>query len=104
VARKEHPFAKEPALSLINLILKSQGTNPLCYRLKKELQNSQKLGSNQEGSSTYNHKDSGQKGTSQEGSDVYSYKGTGQQGYTLDQQGLLYYKGRAVVPIQKTLI
>jgi hypothetical protein len=60
----------------------------LCYRLKKELQSSQKLGSGQEGSS--------QRDT--------SYKGTGRQGYTLDQQGLLRYKGKAVVPMQKTLI
>jgi hypothetical protein len=44
-AQEEHPFAKEPARGLIDLILKSQGTNPLCCRLKKELQSSQKLGS-----------------------------------------------------------
>jgi hypothetical protein len=50
-AQKEHLFAEEPAYSLINLILKSQGTDPLCYRLTKELQLSQKLGSGQEGSS-----------------------------------------------------
>jgi hypothetical protein len=87
-AREEHPFAKEPARGLINLILKSQGTDLLCYRLKKELQSSQKLGSDQEGS---NQRDT-------------SYESTGQQGYTLDQQGLLHYKGKAVVPMQKTLI
>jgi hypothetical protein len=28
-AREEHPFAEEPALGLIDLILKSQGTDPL---------------------------------------------------------------------------
>jgi hypothetical protein len=50
-AREEHLFAKEPARGLINLILKSQRTDPLCCRLKKELQSSQKLGSGQEGSS-----------------------------------------------------
>jgi hypothetical protein len=37
VTWKKHPFAKKPARGLINLILKSQGTNPLCYRLTKEL-------------------------------------------------------------------
>jgi hypothetical protein len=36
-AREEHPFAEESARGLINLILKSQGTDPLCCRLKKEL-------------------------------------------------------------------
>jgi hypothetical protein len=103
-AREEHPFAEEPARGLIDLILKSQGTDPLCCRLKKELLASQKLGSGQEGSSTRDHEGSGQKGTGQEGSDARGYEGTGRPGYTLDQQGLLYYKGRAVVPIQKTLI
>jgi hypothetical protein len=87
-AREKHPFAKKPARGLINLILKSQGTDPLCYKLTKELQLSQKLGSGQEGSS---QRDA-------------SYEGTGRQGYTLDQQGLLRYKGKAVVPMQKTLI
>ena len=72
-AQEEHPLAEEPAHGLIDLILKSQGTDPLCCRLVKELQDSQK-------------------------------PGIGRQGYTLDQQGLLRYKGRAVVPIQKTLI
>jgi hypothetical protein len=85
-AREEHPFAEKPAHGLIDLILKHQGTDPLCCRLKKEL--SQKLGSGQEGSS---QRDTG-------------YEGTGRQGYTLDQRGLLCYKGRAVVPIQKSLI
>jgi hypothetical protein len=60
----------------------------LCCRLKKKLQSSQKLGNSQEGNS--------QRDT--------SYEGTGRQGYTLDQQGLLRYKGKAVVPMQKTLI
>jgi hypothetical protein len=50
-AREKHLFAKEPARGLIDLILKSQGTDPLCCRLKKELQSSQKLGNSQEGSS-----------------------------------------------------
>ena len=87
-AQEEHPLAAESAPGLIDLILKSQGTDPLCCRLKKELQTSQKLGSGQEGSS---QRDTG-------------YEGTGRQGYTLDQRGLLCYKGRAVVPIQKSLI
>jgi hypothetical protein len=85
-AQKEHPFAEKPAHGLIDLILKHQGTDPLCCRLKKEL--SQKLGSSQEGSS---QRDTG-------------YEGTGRQGYTLDQRGLLCYKGRAVVPMQKSFI
>ena len=85
-AQKEHPLAAESAPGLINLILKSQGTDLLYCRLKKELQSSQ--GSDQEGSSKRDA----------------SYKGTGRKGYTLDQQGLLCYKGRAVVPIQKSLI
>ena len=58
-AREEHPFAEEPAHGLIDLILKSQGTDPLCCRLKKELLASQKLGSSQEGSSTRDYKDNG---------------------------------------------
>ena len=60
----------------------------MCCRLKKELQTSQKLGSGQEGNSKRDA----------------SYEGTGRQGYTLDQRGLLCFKGRAVVPIQKSLI
>ena len=36
-AQKKHLFAAESAPGLIDLILKSQGTDPLCYRLKKEL-------------------------------------------------------------------
>ena len=76
-AQEEHPFAEEPARGLIDLILKSQGTDPLCYRLKKELQSSRKSGSSQECSS---QRDTG-------------YEGTGRLGYTLDQKGLLRYKG-----------
>ena len=62
-AQEEHPLAEEPARGLINLILKSQGTDLLCYRLKKELLASQKLGSGQEGNSTRDHEGSGQRGT-----------------------------------------
>jgi hypothetical protein len=37
IAKQENPLVKKTAPNLINLILKSQGTNPLCIKLKKEL-------------------------------------------------------------------
>ena len=36
-AKQESPLVKKTAPDLINIILKSQGTNPLCIKLKKEL-------------------------------------------------------------------
>ena len=36
-AQEEHPLDAESAPGLIDLILKSQGTDPLCCRPKKEL-------------------------------------------------------------------
>ena len=35
--QEENPLVEKTALDLIDLILKSQGTDPLCIRLKKEL-------------------------------------------------------------------
>ena len=35
--QEESPLVDETAEGLLNLILKSQGTDPLCTRLKKEL-------------------------------------------------------------------
>ena len=37
VAKQENPLVKKTAPNLIDLILKSQGTNPLSIKLKKEL-------------------------------------------------------------------
>ena len=70
----ESPLVDEIVESLLNLILQSQGTNPLCVRLKKELSTNS------------------------------SYEGyfLGQEGQ--GQDGLLYYKGRVIVPLQKSLI
>jgi hypothetical protein len=103
--RDEDPLSQKTAPGLIDLILKSQGTDPLCIRLKKEL----RKGLGQEGSS---QKPTGyeglrqQPGSDQEGSSRLKadYEGTGRKGYTLDQKGLLSYQGRAVVPLQKALI
>ena len=80
-ARNEDPLSTEaaPDSSLLDLISKSQGTDPLCIRLKKELQR--------------------QPGSGRDISRLSaSYAGTTMKGYSLDQQGLLYYKSRVVIP------
>jgi hypothetical protein len=83
--QEENPLVEKTSPDLIDLILKSQGTNPLCIKLKKELgQNSQNHG--------------GQSGQS------HSSSQNSREGYTLDQRGLLFHKDRVVVPAQKSLI
>jgi len=102
-AWNKHPLAAKTAPGLLDLILKSQGINLLCIRLKKELviilsQNghlSLKGRINQEPISCQ----SGH--VSQKG---HMSRGVSREGYALDQLGLLCYKGRAVVPAQKALI
>src|SRR6266487_3630259 len=74
----ESPLVTETVPGLLDQILQSQGTDPLCTRLKKELRT-----------------------TSQNG---HLNQGISREGYTLNQQGLLCYKGRTVVPAQKALI
>ena len=77
----ESPLVDETAEGLLNLILKSQGTDPLCTKIRKEI--STKISTkSQNGKST----------------------DTSRNGYLLDQNGLLRYKGRAVVPCQRALI
>ena len=80
-ARNKDPLSTEaaPDSSLLDLILKSQGTDPLCMRLKKELQ--QQPGSGRDISRL-----------------SASYTGIIIKSYTLDQQGLLYYRSRVIIP------
>jgi hypothetical protein len=71
--QEENPLVEKTAPNLTTLILKSQGTNPLCVKLKKEL--------------------------GQSGQDHSAPTGqNSREGYTLDQRGLLFYKDRVVVP------
>ena len=80
----ESPLVTETAPGLLDQILQSQGTDPLCTRLKKELCTTSQNGHLSQKS--------------------HVNQGTSREGYTLNQQGLLCYKGRAVVPAQKALI
>ena len=93
----ESPLVNETAPGLLDQILQSQGTDPLCIKIKKEI--STKISTkSQEGTST---KPSQSGHLSQEG---HVNQGTSREGYTLSEQGLLCHKGRAVVPAQKALI
>ena len=86
-AQNEDPLSTEtaPRSSLLDLIFKHQGTDPLCIQLKKELRQPD---SDQSGSRWLKASD----------------EGASLKGYTLDQQGILYYRGRVLVPQQKALI
>ena len=81
-AQNEDPLSIEtaPRSSLLDLIFKYQGTDPLYIRLKKELR--QQPDSSREYSRRLKASD----------------KGTSPKGYTLDQRGILYYRGRVLVP------
>ena len=87
-AQNEDPLSTEaaPRSSLLDLIFKYQGTDPLCIQLKKELRQ---------------QPDSGQEYSRQL---TASDEGVSPKGYTLDQRGILYYRGRVLVPQQKALI
>ncbi len=96
----ESPLVTETAPGLLDQILQSQGTDPLCTRLKKELRTTSQNGH-------LSQKGHVNQGTSQNGhlrQKSHVNQGTSREGYTLNQQGLLCYKGRAVVPAQKALI
>jgi hypothetical protein len=114
-AQDENPLSTEtaPGSSLLDLIFKSQGIDPLCIRLKKEL----RLGPNKGARPGQGQESSNQKTTDyeglrrqpdgdQEGSRRLNAgdEGASLKGYTLDQRGLLYYRGRVVIPQQKALI
>ena len=81
-AQNENPLSTDavPKSSLIDLIFKYQGTDPLCIRLHKELKTSQGHESRR---------------LQPDGDRVY--KGTSLKGYTLDQRGILYYRERLLV-------
>ena len=98
----EHPLAAETAPGLLDLILKFQGTDPLCTRLKKELV----IISSQNGHLSLQGRMSQEPISRQSGHVTqkgHMSRGVSREGYTLEQ-GLLCYKGRAVVPAQKALI
>jgi len=93
----EYPLAIETALGLLDLILKSQGTDPLCIKLKKELViiSSQNGHLNLQGQLNQEPIPCQNGHVSQKG---HMNQGVNREGYTL-KQGLLCYKGRAVVPV-----
>jgi hypothetical protein len=72
----EDPLVDETAQGLIDQILKYQGLDPWCIKLKKELE-----------------------ATTSPDTDSLRY-----QSYSITQDGLLRYQGRLVVPQQKSLI
>jgi transposase InsO family protein len=72
----EDPLVDETAQGLIDQILKYQGVDPWCIKLKKELE-----------------------ATTSPDPDSLRY-----QSYSITQDGLLRYQGRLVVPQQKSLI
>ena len=95
-ARDEYPLVTKTAPDLLNLILKSQGINPLCTRLKKELV----IISSQNGHSSLQGRLNQELIPCQNGhmnQKGHMNQGVSREGYTLEQ-GLLCYKGRAVVP------
>ena len=78
--QNENPLG-QTADSLLATIYKLQGSDPLCQRLKKELDTSLPISQARPGKSK-----------------------SSREGYALGQEGLLQYNRRAIVPAQKALI